>query len=160
MVVGESGEEDDRHDRDDAAANGALHSSQDVDADADADAIVKDGPLSGRLAGEPDKTLQDARFVIGDYVSCAIFAPGTGAAEAGAGTAGVVGRNAGPMGRGGRENGFGGGFRGRGGGYRGQPSTFGRLADQDLLRSEWRRGERIPDGPAGRSYGRGRTRGW
>ncbi|KAI6712230.1 sin3-associated polypeptide Sap18 [Diplocarpon mali] len=31
-------------------------------------AIVKGGQMAGALGGEPDKTLQDARFVIGDYV--------------------------------------------------------------------------------------------
>ncbi|TVY93110.1 Histone deacetylase complex subunit, partial [Lachnellula willkommii] len=30
--------------------------------------IVAGGPVAGPLGGEPDKTLQDARFVIGDYV--------------------------------------------------------------------------------------------
>ncbi|TVY34488.1 Histone deacetylase complex subunit, partial [Lachnellula subtilissima] len=37
--------------------------------------IVAGGPVAGPLGGEPDKTLQDARFVIGDYVSCAILPP-------------------------------------------------------------------------------------
>lgn len=36
-------------------------------------AIVAGGQVAGALGGEPDKTLQDARFVIGDYVSCAIL---------------------------------------------------------------------------------------
>ncbi|TVY68635.1 Histone deacetylase complex subunit SAP18, partial [Lachnellula suecica] len=38
-------------------------------------AIVADGQMAGPLGGEPEKTLQDARFVIGDYVSCAIMPP-------------------------------------------------------------------------------------
>ena len=38
-------------------------------------AIVQGGQMAGALGGEPEKTLQDARFVIGDYVSCAILPP-------------------------------------------------------------------------------------
>ena len=37
--------------------------------------IVAGGPMAGEVGGDPEKTLQDARFVIGDYISCAIFPP-------------------------------------------------------------------------------------
>ena len=88
--------------------------------------VVKEGVMAGRLDGEPEKTLQEARFVIGDYIDCAIFAPlanGDVAPPASGGS--VPGLSTGPRGegyRGGysggaRENGNGfGGFRGRGGG--------------------------------------------
>ncbi|KAJ5038304.1 uncharacterized protein L3040_007170 [Drepanopeziza brunnea f. sp. 'multigermtubi'] len=37
--------------------------------------IARGGQMTGPLGGEPEKTLQDARFVIGDYVCCAIVPP-------------------------------------------------------------------------------------
>ena len=134
--------------------------------------VVTAGPMSGELNGEPDKTLQDARFVIGDYISCAIFPPlangsvappplvglggragggGRGSADFGGGRGGVLG---GP-----RENGFG-GFRVRGGARSSGTFNGGRLGDGGLPSGEWRRGERVPEGPGGgRGYGRGRGRG-
>lgn len=144
--------------------------------------VVTPGPMAGPLGGDPDKTLQDARFVIGDYISCAIFPPysngSVAAAPAAAGSSGSrhgggggLGRDMGDYrgggggGRGGpsmgpRENGYG-GFRGRGGPRPGGgPSNGGRLGDGGLPSGEWRRGERIPDGPGGRGYGRGRGRGY
>jgi histone deacetylase complex subunit SAP18 len=120
--------------------------------------IVTDGPMSGRLEGDPERTLQDARFVIGDYVSCAIFPPGANGE-----VAAPLPPARGPRERGGRENGYGGG---RGGGYRGgaygRGSSYGRLNDGSggLPQGEWRRGERLPDGPGGRGFGRPRDRGW
>lgn len=124
--------------------------------------IVAGGPMAGPLEGEPDKTLQDARFVIGDYVSCAILPPlpngGVVPPPAGAARGGFgggrphMGGDFGGRGGGGfggpRENGFGGGFRGRGG-MRGG-GNFGQGA---VPTGEWRRGERVPEGPSG---GRGR----
>ncbi|KAF4613425.1 hypothetical protein G7Y89_g15462 [Cudoniella acicularis] len=78
--------------------------------------IVAGGPMSGALGGEPEKTLQDARFVIGDYVSCAILPPMANGSVApppgGAPRGGFgIGRGGGDFGgRGGfggpRENGF------------------------------------------------------
>ena len=95
------------------------------------------GVMQGRLAGDPERTLQDARFVIGDFIDVAVFAPGRDGAVAPPAVVGGAGRVGG--GRGvemggrrmgaavGRENGFegsrgGGGyadreFGGRGGGY-------------------------------------------
>ncbi|KAI1608477.1 Sin3 associated polypeptide p18-domain-containing protein [Exophiala viscosa] len=113
----------------------------------------KDGTFS--LEGEDaEKTLEDARFVIGDFIDCAVFAPlsdGT-----------VVSRTS-VSGRGGpRENGFG---RGRGGSYgfgsrgsyngNGPRGEFGGPAT--IPSGEWRRGERLPDG--GFRGGRGGRRG-
>lgn len=137
--------------------------------------VVTTGPMAGELHGEPDKTLQDVRFVIGDYISCAIFPPLANGAVAPPPAAGLGGRPGGG-GRGGgggtrdvgdygsgrsgpagpRENGYG-GFRGRGGPRGGNSFGGGRQGDGGLPSGEWRRGERIPDG---RSYGRGRGRGY
>ncbi|KAE8451303.1 hypothetical protein EG329_004468 [Mollisiaceae sp. DMI_Dod_QoI] len=120
-------------------------------------AIVRGGQMEGPLGGEPEKTLQDARFVIGDYVSVTITPamenggvapPPSGPSRGGFG----AGRGMGDLGgRGGsnpRENGYGGGYRGRGGSRGG-----GNFGQGFVPAGEWRRGERVPDGPAG---GRGR----
>ena len=134
--------------------------------------VVTAGPMAGELNGEPDKTLQEARFVIGDYISCAIFPPlanGSVAPPPGPGTAGRMGAGGRGMsdfggGRGGvlggpRENGFG-GFRVRGGPRGGASFNGGRPGDGGLPSGEWRRGERVPEGPGGgRGYPRGRGRG-
>ena len=134
--------------------------------------VVTNGPMAGELNGEPDKTLQDARFVIGDYISCAIFAPLANGAVApppvpGSGSRGGFGGRAANDfggGRGGvlggpRENGFG-GFRVRGGSRGGGPYN-GRLGGSGVPSGEWRRGERVPEGPGGgRAFGRGRGRGY
>ncbi|KAI9838044.1 MAG: hypothetical protein M1819_006198 [Sarea resinae] len=161
--------------------------------------IVAAGPMAGALGGDPEVTLQEARFVIGDYISCAIcppladgsVAPPPPAASAagppprmggypiGGGGGGGGPRGMGDFGggRGGvlggpRENGFG-GFRVRGRGGGGGPGGFGG-GDRGgpgigggggggggVPSGEWRRGERVPDGPSGggRGYGRGRGRG-
>ncbi|KAF6230708.1 hypothetical protein HO173_011060 [Letharia columbiana] len=76
--------------------------------------VVREGVMAGRLGGEPDKTLQEARFVIGDFISCAIFPPGADGSVA-------PGHNSAGRGRGGRGE-FGGegagSFGGGGGGVR------------------------------------------
>jgi histone deacetylase complex subunit SAP18 len=111
-----------------------------------------------RLEGEDaDKTLEDARFVIGDFIDCAVFPPlsdGT-----------VVSRGS-VSGRGGiRENGYG---RVRGGGYglssrgsyNGFPSRGSEFGGSGTIPSgEWRRGERLPD-TGGYRGGRGARRGY
>lgn len=127
--------------------------------------IVAGGPMAGELAGEPEKTLQEARFVIGDYVSCAIYpplpngsvapAPSSGSASRGAGagraTAGFSGgRNDRPGGE--RENGHS-NFR-----VRGSARSYARENPPSVPSGEWRRGERLPDGPGGGNFGRGRPR--
>jgi histone deacetylase complex subunit SAP18 len=116
---------------------------------------VRNGAGAGyELGGEDaDKTLEDARFVIGDFVDVAVFPPlgdgsvvGRGAVMGGAG--GYRGRENGYSSRGGRGGGGGAGFgagRGRGGDF-GPPIPAG----------EWRRGERLPDSGYGRGRGRGR----
>ena len=112
----------------------------------------KDWELAGEDAG---KSLEDVRFVIGDFVDCAVFAPLSDGS--------VVSRSS-VMGPGPRRdtNGFGRGYgRGRGGG-------FGRGGGEGVPSGEWRRGERLPDrggysrggggGGGDRGYGGGRGR--
>ena len=119
-------------------------------------AIVAGGQMAGLLGGDPEKTLQDAKFVIGDYVSCAIMPPMSngsvapppqGPARGGFGAG--RGMDFGGRGMGPRENGFG-GFRGRGG-----PRGAGNFGQGMVPAGEWRRGERVPEGPSGASRGRG-----
>ncbi|KIN06003.1 hypothetical protein OIDMADRAFT_100848 [Oidiodendron maius Zn] len=121
-------------------------------------AIVAGGQMAGPLGGEPEKTLQDARFVIGDYVSCAILpalANGEIAPPPGGSSRGGYGAGRGDFGRlgptGPRENGY--GYRGGRGGPRG--GGFGPPIGAGVPSGEWRRGERVPEGPAGPA-GRGR----
>ena len=115
-----------------------------------------DGSGGVVLEGEDaEKTLEDARFVIGDFIDCAVFPPlsdGT-----------VVSRGS-VSGRGGaRENGYG---RVRGGGYglsnRGSYNGYGPRSSEfggPVPSGEWRRGERLPD-PGGYRGGRGARRGY
>ncbi|KAF2276861.1 uncharacterized protein EI97DRAFT_323996 [Westerdykella ornata] len=134
--------------------------------------IVKDALQ--QLSGELNKTLQDARFVIGDYISAAILPPladGSVAASpppiSGASARGPPPRE--PYGNrpGPRENGYGGrpgdydrfGRGGRGGG------RFDERRGGGFPAGEWRRGE-APPAPERDSYyrgggggGRGRGRG-
>ena len=144
-------------------------------------------PATSRLEGDLDKSLESARFVIGDYISCAIFPPlvdgavvsASAAAAASGPGVGVGGGGGGNFGRsygsrqGGRENGyppsgFGGGAGGGGGGGGGpygggRPRGNGRFdgMGRSVPISEWRRGERLPDnGPSGGYRGRGRGRNW
>lgn len=120
---------------------------------------------------DADKTLADARFVVGDFVDCAVFppladgsvAPGATAgygARTGSYGGGVRGGHGAPPG----ENGYGrlrgaGGFNGGGrGGFRGgRGGDFGR--DGTIPSGEWRRGEQLDSGYRGYGGGRGRGRG-
>ncbi|KAF4458961.1 Histone deacetylase complex subunit SAP18 [Fusarium albosuccineum] len=121
-------------------------SSQDIDMDA-----------STRGTKNMEKTLNDARFVVGDYISCAVLPPLSDGSVAPASSVRREPASAAREGRGGsrggfqgRENGFGrGGFRGGRGGWRDE-------AGAGFPMGEWRRGEKLPDAPAGRSRGRGR----
>jgi histone deacetylase complex subunit SAP18 len=122
------------------------------------------GDVAGgvNLDGEDaDKTLADARFVVGDFVDCAVFPPLSD---------GSAVPRAVPMVRGGgppRENGYRGsrgGFDRGGGGMRafgGGRGDFG----PTIPSGEWRRGERLPDGGyrgggGGFGGGRGGRRGY
>ena len=139
------------------------------------------------LEGDADRTLQDARFVIGDYVSVAIFPPLPGgevaSVPASVRNAGGVreggyssrgGSTAGPgpreysrdLGYGGRGGGYGRGSNsgnnngGGGGGSGGGYGRGGRFGGEVIPPGEWRRGERLPDGAPAFGRGRGRGRGW
>jgi len=123
------------------------------------------GGSLGRLGGDAEKTLAEARFVIGDYISAAVFpplpdggvAPLPGPPAADRGGRGM-GRDGG-FGRGGYAGGRGDSYRGGGFGARGGRNGF---PERDrgfggVPSGEWRRGERVPEGPsAGRGRGRGR----
>ncbi|KXX78029.1 Histone deacetylase complex subunit SAP18 [Madurella mycetomatis] len=133
------------------------------------------GPDEGVPEGSVDdgaKTLADARFMTGDYISCAILPPDelTGdvvpASSARVGRGAGVGEARGSMGSAPpppppqRNRDYGGsssGFRGRGfrrginhgygrGGYYGRDQPFGR-GDGGIPDGEWRRGDRLPDPP-------------
>ncbi|KAF2641798.1 hypothetical protein P280DRAFT_516823 [Massarina eburnea CBS 473.64] len=132
------------------------------------------------LDGEPDKTLGDAKFVIGDYVCAAIFPPlPDGSVQAAPAPLPTGSTRGGPPlrdgpgfgGRGRDVNGFGG--RGEYGGHGGRGGRGGgRFDDRDggVPHGEWRRGEAPPErererdrdlgGPwRGSGGGRGRGRG-
>ncbi|KAI1504281.1 Sin3 associated polypeptide p18-domain-containing protein [Biscogniauxia marginata] len=125
---------------------------------------------------DADKTLAEARFVVGDYVSCAILPPlldgsvapassarmgrgaGAGESRVAVGRAPGIGLGGGGGGGGGggigvrdRENGYGYGFgrhgRGRGGGGRGSGGGGTGVGAGGVPMGEWRRGERLPDIP-------------
>ncbi|ETS76046.1 hypothetical protein PFICI_12990 [Pestalotiopsis fici W106-1] len=137
-----------------------------------------DGLRGSVDGGEGLKTLAEARFVVGDYISLAILPPledgsiappsaarmgrGAGAGEAGT----VVGRAPGHLGRdrfhdsggrrggrAGRSDGFGWGSRGGAGGSASAGGSFG------VPRGEWRRGEQLPDVPRERGGSSGEWRG-
>jgi len=119
----------------------------------DEEKLVPSGVMAGILEGEPDKTLQDARFVIGDYISCAVFPPLADGAVAPPPSVGA-GRGRGGYGDG-PPRGYGGGFRGRGGPRGGGMFNGDRIGGEGVPSGEWRRGERVPDGFRGRGRGRG-----
>ena len=117
----------------------------------------------------PNKTLGDARFVVGDYISCAILPPlpdgsvapassarmgrGTGAGESRL----AVGNAPGEPSRD-RDVPFSRHSRGRGGvGRGGYEHLNPRGARAGVPSGEWRRGEKLPDmPPVGRPRNRGR----
>ena len=123
-----------------------LHADDDEDKQ---EARPRPGPL--RFQGsEADRPLQDARFIVGDYIECAILPPLEDGSVAPA-LNGASGPIMGPRGGGGggmrafRDNGY---PRGPGRGPRG-----GGSGPPHMPRGDWHRGERLPEG------GRGR-RGW
>ncbi|KAJ5578783.1 uncharacterized protein N7459_007747 [Penicillium hispanicum] len=119
--------------------------------DAEERAELRPRPGLMRFQGsEADKALQDARFIIGDYVECAVLPP----LEDGSVAPPLRGGSGPPpMGSGMRafrENGF--GRPGRGG-----PRGSDRGGPPSLPAGDWKRGERLPEGGGGRGGGR---RGW
>jgi histone deacetylase complex subunit SAP18 len=123
----------------------------------DGDEAMANGDTSSvknHLTGDAEKTLADARFVIGDYVACTIYPPGPDGRPAplppppgrGSRDPYVAPRGGPPS----RENGYG---PPRGGSYRG---SYGGRGGGAPPMSDWRRGERPP---APGSYGGGGYRG-
>ncbi|KAL6706062.1 hypothetical protein ACN47E_006164 [Coniothyrium glycines] len=140
---------------------GARTGSQDVDMDGSNTANVADALR--QLDGDPDRTLADVKFLIGDYIACAVLPPlaDGGVPAAPPPLSGTSrGPPSGPYGGRGRENGFGGrgdfGPGGRGG-------RGGRFDDRrpsgGVPSGEWRRGEAPPERELGSGRGRGGTRG-
>ncbi|OAQ62329.1 Sin3-associated polypeptide Sap18 [Pochonia chlamydosporia 170] len=143
---------------------GSIVIGQNQQGASDSDFVEVGG--SSRGASSSDKTLGEARFVVGDYISCAILPPlgdgsiapaSTARRESNAGFR--EGRGGRPSGGGGgpgfhsRENGFGrpGGHEGRGGSRGGRRGGHG----ASMPMGEWRRGERLPDVPPSRPRGGG-----
>lgn len=122
-------------------------------------------------AGDGTKTLATSKFVVGDYICCAIFPPLADAAVAPPPPAPVpppASRGSVPMGgRGGagpRRGGYGNVYAGgHDGNFRGDFSRHGGRGDfgaTSLPSGDWNRGERLPEAPGGggrwRERGRGR----
>jgi histone deacetylase complex subunit SAP18 len=127
------------------------------------------GPDQGLVEDEPDdgaKTLADARFITGDYISCAILPPNELTGDVVPASSARMGRGAGvgeargsagapPPPPASRERDYGprGGFRGRGFGA-GQNGYGGRRRDRDepfmrggggMPQGEWRRGDMLSE---------------
>ncbi|TDZ68294.1 Histone deacetylase complex subunit SAP18 [Colletotrichum trifolii] len=134
-----------------AASKGADDDGADVDMEgAGAESLVAD------LHPAKDKALSDFGFVVGDYVCCAVLPPLSDGSVAPALTARNDRSGPGPASHNQRRDA---GFGGR----------LGRDRDRDRDRDrrqpdfeggfpegEWRRGERLPEGPSERARGRGR----
>lgn len=113
-------------------------------------------PRGDGADGEPDRTLADGRFVIGDWVCVAVLPPLENGLPAPA-PLGLAPRPGGDSGRS-AGRGFGGGRRYENG-FGGAPRSYDRGVGVPM--GEWRRGERLPEGGHGRSgYGRARGRDW
>ncbi|KAF4582865.1 Sin3-associated polypeptide Sap18 [Ophiocordyceps camponoti-floridani] len=99
---------------------------------------------TSRVDNETGKTLNDARFVVGDFISCAILPPLSDGSVAPASNARRDSGRAYAV----RENGTG----------RGRDVWAGRREGpgRRVPSGEWRRGETLPEPPLVRSRGRGR----
>ncbi|KAL6800435.1 Sin3 associated polypeptide p18 domain-containing protein [Trichoderma sp. SZMC 28012] len=117
--------------------------------EADPDAMMRDD--SGK-----DKTLADWKFVVGDYISCAVLPPlsdGSVAPPSNARRGSIT------SGRDSRGSSFRGGFPGRDSNFsrnHGRQSRAPSWRDNRFPSGDWRRGEQLPEGPPGGSRGRGR----
>jgi histone deacetylase complex subunit SAP18 len=136
-----------------------------ADDDEEKPARPRSGPLRFQGA-EADKPLHDERFIVGDYIECAILAPledGSVAPPLNGASGPIPGPRVGGGGGGGmrafRENGYSGYPRGPGRGPdRGGPRG-GDRGPPNMPYGDWNRGERLPDG-ARRGGGGGGRRGW
>ncbi|GKU00912.1 sin3-associated polypeptide sap18 [Fusarium langsethiae] len=115
-------------------------SSSDISGDTSMDATTK-GP------DDKHKTLSSARFVVGDYITCAILPPLPDGSVAPASSvrkeqaSGSHERKHGSFGR---------------GGSKGSRGDWRDEVGGDFYMGEWRRGERLPDASDGRPSGRER----
>ncbi|KMU82229.1 hypothetical protein CIHG_00015 [Coccidioides immitis H538.4] len=110
---------------------------------------------SSRLQGEDaDRTLQDVRFIIGDYVECAIF---TSAFRRVYRPTNFVKKHSGKLSRRWRDAGVPTCERERVWASEGSRRWDGTRRTSKHPQREWRRGERIPDS-GGRAYSRGHPR--
>lgn len=101
---------------------------------------------------ESAKTLRDAKFVVGDYISCAVLPPLADGSVAPVSAAKREPISSMRDSRGGHRGDYSsrdGGF-GRGGGRGGRQGWRDGGAER-IPTGEWRRGERLPDGPRSRS---------
>jgi histone deacetylase complex subunit SAP18 len=115
-------------------------SSSDTSGDTSMDATTK-GP------DDKHKTLSGARFVVGDYITCAIMPPLPDGSVA---PASSVRREQASGSHRNKQGSFGrGGSKGSRGDWRDEVGG-------DFPMGEWRRGERLPDTSGGRPSGRGR----
>jgi histone deacetylase complex subunit SAP18 len=137
---------------------GAPSRNEDVDMESSEGGSVAEALK--QLDGDPDRTLADVKFLIGDYIACAILPPlPDGGVPAAPPPLSGPGRGppGGSYGGRGRENGF--SSRGDWGGYgRGGRGGGGRFDDRRLSgggvpSGEWRRGEAPPEREPG--FGRG-----
>jgi histone deacetylase complex subunit SAP18 len=114
-----------------------------------------------QLDGDADRTLADVKFLIGDYVACAILPPlPDGSVPAAPPPVSALGRGGPPSGSYGGGRGRENGFNGRGDFGYGRGGRGGRFDDRlggGVPTGEWRRGEAPPDREPG--FGRGRGRG-
>ncbi|KAF1844120.1 uncharacterized protein K460DRAFT_290943 [Cucurbitaria berberidis CBS 394.84] len=109
-----------------------------------------------QLDGDPDRTLADVKFLIGDYIACAILPPlPDGSVPAAPPPLAGPGRGPPPGAYGGR--GRDNGFNGRGDYGYGRGGRGGRFDDRrtsgGVPSGEWRRGDALPERELG--YGRG-----
>ncbi|RFU76851.1 hypothetical protein TARUN_5382 [Trichoderma arundinaceum] len=102
-----------------------------------------------------DKTLADWRFVVGDYISCAVLPP---RADGSVAPLSTTRRGSIPTGREARSSNVRGGFQGRDSNFGRNNGRQGRTSWRDgrIPSGEWRRGEQLPDGPPGGPRGRER----
>lgn len=117
-----------------------------IGGDSGEDALGDKSTDATKGTDDKHKTLSSARFVVGDYITCAILPPLPDGSVAPASSV----RREQASGSHSRQDSFSrGGSRGSRGGWRDEVGG-------DFPMGEWRRGERLPDAPSGRSRGRRR----
>ncbi|PVH97752.1 hypothetical protein DM02DRAFT_616301 [Periconia macrospinosa] len=167
-VMHEDGEADGENGDDAAKENGNSHTNGNGNRKSTPSTTINSTSeaLSHLTGGEPDKTLQDARFVIGDYVCAAILPPlsdgSVQAAPPPPAPSGPSMRSDGYGPRGGNGYGGGGGRGGRGGGRFSFSDDRRGSGSGGVPHGEWRRGEAPPERERERDrgdYGGGSWRG-